>query len=99
MKKESTAPLAQRENGTVLEDNGRFGRSFSSSGPAINRPPSSSRFTPQPPAGNTDAQPNHEDDDEEGDGGFDLAKGFAPIASGSFHSQRSSSLGVARAGS
>ncbi|EXJ64389.1 hypothetical protein A1O7_00725 [Cladophialophora yegresii CBS 114405] len=99
VKKESAAPLAQRENGTTLEDNGRFSRSFSSNGPAISRPTSSSRFPPQPPASNSDAKPSHEDDDDDGDGGFDLAKGFAPIASGSFHSQRSGSLGVARAGS
>lgn len=47
---------------------------------------------------NVKQEAGHDDDDDDGDGGFDLAKGFAPIG-GSFASQRSGSLGAARAGS
>ena len=86
----------KKESGAPASENERFGRSLSSNGSVTNGPSASSRFNTQPPA-ITRNGPNHDDDDEDGDGGFDLAKGFAPIAGGSFQSQRSGSFGVARA--
>lgn len=83
-KHETTPGLLQRENGASAENEARFGRN------AAGAPPI--RFNSEPSANTIE---NHDDDDD-GDGGFDLAKGFAPIAGGNFPSQRSSSV---RAGS
>lgn len=99
VKRESAGPNPSWENGLRSEENPSFRRSFSSNGGAPNGLSASSRFTPQPPMSNADPRNHHNDDDDDGDGGFDLAKGFAPIAGGSFHSQRSGSFGLARAGS
>lgn len=101
-KKESATPSFMHENSVASEENGRSGRSLSvndSAGSAPNGTSTGSRFGTQPTPNQLPAAANHDDDDDDGDGGFDLAKGFAPIAGGSFHSQRSGSLGIARAGS
>ncbi|KAH0844173.1 hypothetical protein AYO21_11529 [Fonsecaea monophora] len=101
-KRDDSPANPQNLNGTASDDNGRFARSFSSNGniaSGVNDQLGPSRFGTHLSANNADTTSNHDADDEDGDGGFDLAKGFAPIASGSFHSQRSGNLGVARAGS
>nr|KAK5441339.1 transcription factor [Exophiala xenobiotica] len=85
VKHESTPGLLQRENGASAENEARFDRNAAGAAPI--------RFNSEPSANTIE---NHNDDDDDGDGGFDLAKGFAPIAGGSFPSQRSSSV---RAGS
>ena len=95
VKKGNTASSASRENGANFNENAGSGP-ITSHGSATDDPPASSRFVTQLPTSNANGQ-NHEEDEDDGDGGFDLAKGFAPIAGGSFHSQRSGSLGVARA--
>ena len=97
--KKEGLPLQQRGNGFASQENGSFGRSFSSNGNANNTGIHLGRNTSFPPPNGIEVRPNHEEDDEDGAGGFDLAKGFAPIAAGSFHSQRSGSFGIARAGS
>lgn len=109
-KKEGTPSFNHMENGGAVDESSRFSRSVGDVtgkaspfglGPA--RGSASSSFNnPGQPQGSHPNPEHHrggDDDDEDGAGGFDLAKGFAPIASGSFHSQRSSSIGVARAGS
>ena len=88
-----------RGNGVVSQEKGSFGRSFSNNGNANNGPVHLNKMTTLPHPTSTEDRGSREEEDEEGDGGFDLAKGFAPIAGGSFHSQRSGSLGIARAGS
>jgi forkhead protein FKH len=93
LKNERRASFARMENGAASDENARSTQSFSSTANSTNGLPLS-RHATHPPTKTT-----QEDDDDDGDGGFDLAKGFAPIAGGSFHSQRSTSLGVARAGS
>ncbi|KAJ9609153.1 transcription factor [Cladophialophora chaetospira] len=98
-KKESTGLNPQWENVRASEENDRLSRSFASNGGVSNGLSASSRFASQPPVSNAAAKAIHNKDEDDGDGGFDLAKGFAPIAGGSFHSQRSGSIGVARAGS
>jgi hypothetical protein len=85
VKHESTPGLLQRENGASAENEARFDRNAAGAAPI--------RFNSEPSANTIE---NHNDDDDDGEGGFDLAKGFAPIAGGSFPSQRSSSV---RAGS
>ena len=97
MQRERTASFL-RENGAVSAENSEQSRSFSAAGNPTTGPPPP-RYPMQAPAPAQDTRTNHEDDEDDGDGGFDLSKGFAPIAGGSFHSQRSTSLGVARAGS
>lgn len=97
-RKESPPTSSHWENGVPIDENAKFGRNSANAGiPASDRAATGPiRFNSQP-SGNPEQ--NHEDDEDDGDGGFDLAKGFAPIAGGSFASQRSSSIGVARAGS
>jgi forkhead protein FKH len=77
--------LAPRENGVSFD---RSTRSFSNGAAEAVSGNGATRQVPHIPP------PNDDEDDEDADGGFDLAKGFAPIAGGSFHSQRSGSLGV-----
>ncbi|OQV03167.1 Fork head domain-containing protein isoform 2 [Cladophialophora immunda] len=101
-KRDDSPANFSRLNGAAADENGKFTRSFSGSGntaSGVNGQTGASRFNSHLSSNNADAGSNHDADDEDGDGGFDLAKGFAPIAGGSFHSQRSGSLGVARAGS
>ncbi|KAL6240762.1 transcription factor [Rhinocladiella similis] len=83
IKKEGTPAVPKRETESA-EIETKSGRSTSAVPPV--------RFNSTA----TEAQDNNDDDEDDGDGGFDLAKGFAPIAGGSFPSQRSSSV---RAGS
>lgn len=99
--KEGTTGLAQRDHVVPPEKSNRFGgnadnvnTSPTRAGPA----PQPAGFQPQSSNQNPAITADHEDGDEDGDSEFDLAKGFAPIAGGGFNSQRSSSIGVARAG-
>jgi len=114
VKKEGTPSFNHMENGSATDENGRFNRSIgdhagkaspfslapgraSTSGSFNNATQSQgNNSNPDPRGGGGGAD---DDDDDDGADGFDLAKGFAPIASQSFHSNRSSSIGVARAGS
>ncbi|KAL2426082.1 Fork-head transcriptional regulator 2 [Exophiala dermatitidis] len=106
-RKEGTPGAGQRDSDLNKDRSGRFGGSADAS--AATADPPSARQT-QPNSGNnaqflsnnnTTMAQNHEDGDEDGDGDgeFDLAKGFAPIAGGGLGSQRSSSIGLAKAGS
>ncbi|KAI1617270.1 forkhead box protein J1 [Exophiala viscosa] len=88
-KKETTPGNNQHENGTTIDNGTNTGRIPTNSNNAGAAP---IRFNSQPAANTND------DDDDEADGGFDLAKGFAPIAGGGFASQRSSGVGTARVG-
>jgi len=101
-KKESTPGAApHRANGLDVPsaEVSRFARG---SVPSDTRPNSAEsgppvRFASQPSSLQNHPAHGHEDDEDDGDGGFDLAKGFAPIAGGGFGSQRSSSIGLTRA--
>lgn len=110
-KKEEGPSFNAMENGTVADESHRFGRGIgevtskgSPFGLGAARSNTSDSFNNSVPPPGNHANPEHhrrggeDDDEDDGAGGFDLAKGFAPIASASFHSQRSSSIGVARAG-
>ncbi|RVX70054.1 hypothetical protein B0A52_06226 [Exophiala mesophila] len=107
-RKEATPLAPAKENG-VGSDEHRFNRSRGSSfatklspvtqASAPTNPVASFRVNPPPPVNNANPAPKGDDDDDDGEGGFDLAKGFAPIGGGAnFNSGRSSSIGVARAG-
>lgn len=107
-RKEST-PLGHAKENGVGSDEHRFNRSRGSSfatklspvthAPAPTNPVASFRVNPPPPVTNANPAAKGVEDDDDGEGGFDLAKGFAPIGGGtSFNSGRSSSIGVARAG-
>lgn len=93
VKREHTPGSAQWENGVRTDERGSFGHSVA--GSSTNTLPAM-RFNSQQSPNKATAEANHEDDDDDGEGGFDLAKGFAPIAGGGFHSQRSSGIGVGR---
>ncbi|KIW88720.1 uncharacterized protein Z519_10766 [Cladophialophora bantiana CBS 173.52] len=102
MKREDSPANALGLKGVAADENGKFARSFQGSAntvSAVNGQMGASRFNTHHSSNTASVASNHDVNDDEGDDGFDLAKGFAPIAGGSFHSQRSGSLGVARAGS
>lgn len=111
VKKEGTPSFTLRENGAPMDDNTSYRHSFGegttrpssfASIPSLGAAPMAFKGAPplHGPSPGANAPPGHEaEEEEDGAGGFDLAKGFAPIAGGSFHSQRSSSIGFARAGS
>jgi len=87
LKKEEAKP-----NGMVEEHNRRPSL-------GLTRPRNGSTGLSVNPQVNTKNEPGHDEEDEDGDGGFDLAKGFAPIGGGSFPSRRSGSIvNTARAG-
>ncbi|KIX06177.1 uncharacterized protein Z518_04151 [Rhinocladiella mackenziei CBS 650.93] len=97
-KKENTPGIFERENGVAVVENTRFGRRLS--GSVTNATAAGNTNLPAQQSPNLEqSYGEEEEDDDDRDGGFDLAKGFAPIGSGSFHSQRSSGVGVTRAGS
>lgn len=111
-KKEETPSYSAMGNGALADEGARFGhgggdgqRKVSPFGLGAARSTASDSFNHPVQAQGSHADVEHhqrggdDEDDEDGADGFDLAKGFAPIASASFHSQRSSSIGIARAGS
>jgi hypothetical protein len=97
-KKEATPGIGRKENGVAKNNEAKFGGSLepvarsnvssaAEAGPALLKLSQQGRTNPERVTG----------DDDEDEGGFDLAKGFAPIGGGSFQSNRSSSIGVGRA--
>ncbi|EXJ92499.1 hypothetical protein A1O3_01051 [Capronia epimyces CBS 606.96] len=103
-KMEATPVITQREKDVPTRDSDGFGEhapttgvTSSSTGATQFLQPAS--FTARSASHDTTMGSNHADGDEDGTGEFDLAKGFAPIAGSGFNSQRSSSIGVAKAGS